>query len=62
MEKENKPKLPRCHCGEPNPVLVKLKSGRWLCACNGCPCHVYGATEDEARENWEKAVRKDGRT
>ncbi len=60
MENGNQAKLPRCHCGEPNPILVKLKSGHWLCACQGCPCHVYGSTEKEAREKWAEVVQNDG--
>lgn len=56
MENGNQAKLPRCHCGEPNPILAKLKSGLWIAACQGCPTHVYGATEKEARKKWAEAV------
>lgn len=47
-----------CRCGDPHPIVAKIKPGRFIVACNSCPTHALGATEAEARKNWNVEVQR----
>jgi hypothetical protein len=58
MEDKKETALLRCRCGDPRPVVAKIKPGRYIVACNSCPTHAIGSTEEEAKENWNVEVQR----
>lgn len=50
--------LHRCRCGSPHAIVAKIKPGLFVVACSACPTHARGATESEARKNWNAEVQR----
>ena len=58
METKKETALMPCRCGDPHPIVAKIKAGVYVVACNSCPTHVRGDTKAEARKNWNEEVSK----
>lgn len=58
MEAKKEITLEPCRCGDPHPIVAKIKAGLYIVACNSCPTHARGTTEAEARKNWNAEVQR----